>query len=61
MAAKAITLAEYIEKHYNGNKAAFGRSQGVDRQTVNRWVNDGDWIVSNDKMYTAKRDLKKQG
>ncbi len=36
--AKACTLLEFIDLHFEGNQSAFGRAQGVSRQQVREWV-----------------------
>lgn len=55
--AKACTLLEWIDKHFNGNQSAFGRAQGVSRQQVREWV-DKDFIVVDGQLYSPRRELK---
>ncbi|RUR94728.1 hypothetical protein PB16LOC_01025 [Pectobacterium versatile] len=40
-----MSLTEYIDKNFAGNKAAFARHMGVDAQAVNKWIKS-EWFVS---------------
>ncbi|RKO74368.1 hypothetical protein C5E04_18790 [Pectobacterium parmentieri] len=40
-----MQLTEFIDKHFNGNKAAFARHMKVDAQAVNKWIKS-EWFVS---------------
>ncbi|MFJ5317185.1 hypothetical protein [Pectobacterium versatile] len=40
-----MSLTEYIDKNFGGNKAAFARHMDVDAQAVNKWIKAG-WFVS---------------
>ncbi|AYH00837.1 hypothetical protein C5E26_07735 [Pectobacterium parmentieri] len=40
-----MRLTEFINQHFDGNKAAFARHMGVDAQAVNKWIKS-DWFVS---------------
>ena len=51
-----MKLIDYINDNYKGNKAAFARAMKVRPQLVTTWVN-GDWIVIDNKMYSARRDV----
>lgn len=53
----AYTLRDYIEKHWDGNQAAFARAQGVSRQQVGEWIGKG-FIVVDDVLYSQRRLLK---
>ena len=55
--AKACTLLEFIDKHFDGNQSAFGRAQGVSRQQVREWV-EKDFIVVDGQLYSPRRELK---
>jgi len=55
--AKACTLLEFIDLHFDGNQSAFGRAQGVSRQQVREWV-DKDFIVVDGQLYSPRRELK---
>lgn len=50
-----MTLIEYINTHYAGNKAAFAKEWGVKPQQVTKWIN-GDFIIVNNKLYSYRRD-----
>jgi len=54
MRHKALT--DYIKANYP-SKAAFGRSQGITRQQVNVWINNG-YIVLDGTIYGPIRPLK---
>lgn len=51
-----MKLTDYINEHHNGNKAEFARSQGVQPQALNKWVN-AKWIVLNGVLYSPRREL----
>lgn len=51
-----MTLTTFIEKHFNGNKSAFARSQDVTPQQVTPWIREG-WIVVENTLYSPKREL----
>jgi len=53
-----MTLTDYINKHYKGNKAAFARSQGVKPPQVSQWIEKG-FIVIDHKLYSFRRELKR--
>jgi len=54
-----MLLADYIDKHYDGNKAAFARAFGVHHpQQVSPWIRAG-WIVFDGKLYSPRRELKR--
>jgi len=55
--AKACTLLEFIQLHFEGNQSAFGRAQGVSRQQVREWV-ERDFIVVDGQLYSSRRELK---
>lgn len=40
-----MSLTEYIDKNFDGNKSAFARHMGVDAQAVNKWLR-AEWFVS---------------
>ena len=52
-----LELLDYIKKHYNGNRAAFGRAQGVQRQDVHSWLIAG-YVVIDDELYSKRRTLE---
>ncbi|WP_233981711.1 hypothetical protein [Pectobacterium versatile] len=50
-----MSLTEYIDKNFSGNKAAFARHMGVDAQAVNKWIKS-EWFVSttdDNKIYLS--------
>ncbi|MEI7195043.1 hypothetical protein WCT81_04760 [Pectobacterium versatile] len=50
-----MSLTEYIDKNFAGNKAAFARHMGVDAQAVNKWIKS-EWFVSttdDNKIYLS--------
>lgn len=56
-----MSLTEYIDKNFGGNKAAFARHMGVDAQAVNKWIKS-EWFVSttdDNKIYlsSARREI----
>lgn len=53
-----MNINEYIEFYFNGNKSDFARYMNVTPQQVTKWVND-NWIISNGKVYSPKRDLNR--
>ncbi|MEX9850542.1 hypothetical protein [Providencia huaxiensis] len=53
-----MTLSEYINTHYAGNKAAFAKEWGVKPQQVTKWIN-GKFIVVNHILYSPRRELSK--
>ena len=52
----AMSLQEYINKHFGGNQAAFAKAQGVKPPQVTQWINKG-FIVIDDVLYSPRRDL----
>ena len=52
-----MKLIDYINKHHNGNQAAFARSEGVFPTQVSQWLAK-DMIVEDDMMYSYKFDKK---
>ena len=55
--AKACTLLEWIDKHFEGNQRAFAAAQGVQPPQVTQWIQK-DFIVVNGKLYSPRRELK---
>ena len=55
--AKACTLLEWINQHFNGNQRAFAAAQGVLPQQVTQWLRK-DFIVVDGKLYSHRRDLQ---
>ena len=53
----ALYLKDYIQKHYDDNKACFARAQGVKPQQVTKWL-DMSCIVYEGKLYSPRRELK---
>ena len=51
-----MKLTDYIKKNYDGNQSEFGRSMGVDRATVSRWIRS-NFIVDGKILYSPRRDL----
>ena len=54
-----MPLIEYINLHFSGNRAAFARHMGKNRQQITKWLNDG-WIVVGDKLYSPRQDIPQQ-
>lgn len=46
-----MTIDEYVDYYFNGNKSAFARHMEVNPQQVTKWVNDG-WVVDNHTLYS---------
>lgn len=42
-----VSINDYVDENFEGNKAAFARSQDVYPQTVTQWINNGYFIVDN--------------
>jgi hypothetical protein len=55
--AKACTLLDWIDLHFESNQSAFGRAQDVSRQQVREWV-EKDFIVVSGQLYSPRRELK---
>jgi hypothetical protein len=51
-----MAIADYINKHYGGNKAAFARACDVLPQQITQWVNGG-YIVVDGTLYSPRRKL----
>ena len=52
----AVHLLDLIRTRYDGNQARFGRSQGVGRDQVGKWVRKG-YIVIDGQIYKPGRAL----
>ena len=52
----ALTLAEYISEQFSGSQREFAAAQGVQPAQVTQWLNK-DFIVVNDVLYSARREL----
>ena len=52
-----MKLTEYIEKYFDGNKAAFAKSEGVLAPQVHQWIDKG-FIVIDGVLYSPRRELK---
>jgi hypothetical protein len=55
--AKACTLLEFIDLHFDGNKSAFAAAQGVQPPQVTQWIQK-DFIVVDGQLYSPRRELK---
>ena len=53
-----MSLQEYINQFFNGNKAEFGRACGVIPQQVTKWIAMG-CIVVDGVMYSPRREVPK--
>ncbi|MBD4195074.1 hypothetical protein GUH44_00095, partial [Xanthomonas citri pv. citri] len=51
-----MTIDEYVDYYFNGNKSAFARHMEVNPQQVTKWVNDG-WVVDNHTLYSPRRSV----
>ncbi|EMU5527938.1 TPA: hypothetical protein L8Q26_004832 [Klebsiella pneumoniae] len=49
-----MTIDEYVDYYFKGNKSAFARHMEVNPQQVTKWVNDG-WVVDNHTLYSPRR------
>lgn len=56
--ARACTLLEWIDLHFDGNQRAFSAAQGVQPPQVTQWIQK-DFIVVNGQLYSPRRKLKK--
>lgn len=54
-----MSLTEYINIYFSGNKSAFARHMARSRQKVNGWIKDG-WIVVDGKLYSPRQDIPPQ-
>jgi|Deesub1362B_J571_1020462.scaffolds.fasta_scaffold93414_1 hypothetical protein len=54
--ARVYSLAEYIDKYFNGNQRKFAEAQGVKPPQVTQWLN-ADFIVVDDVLYSQRRQL----
>lgn len=52
-------IKDHIEEHYNGNKSAFARAQGVHRQHVQYWCK-GDYYVHDDRLFHLTKVLNNE-
>lgn len=50
------SLAEYIDRYFDGNQRSFARAQGVQPPQVTQWL-DKDFIVIDHVMYSKRREL----
>ena len=55
--AKACTLLEWIDLHFDGNQRAFASAQGVQPPQVTQWIQK-DFIAVNSQLYSPRRELK---
>ena len=55
--AKACTLLEWIDLHFNGNQRAFAAAQGVQPPQVTQWIQK-DFIAVDGQLYSPRRELK---
>lgn len=55
--AKACTLLEFIDLHFDGNQRAFAAAQGVQPPQVTQWIQK-DFIVFDGRLYSPRRELK---
>ena len=51
-----MKLADYIDKKFMGNQAAFARSIDVKPQQITQWLNK-EFIVLNGIIYSPRREL----
>ncbi len=54
----ALTLQQYIDKHFQGTKTLFAKLQGVKPPQVTQWINK-DTVVVDGKLYSYRRTLKR--
>lgn len=55
--AKACTLLEWIDFHFDGNQRAFAAAQGVQPPQVTQWIQKY-FIVVDGQLYSPRRELK---
>lgn len=54
--AKACSILEFIDLHFDGNQRAFAAAQGVKPQQVTQWLKKG-FIVVDGELYSHRRKL----
>lgn len=55
--AKACTLLEFIDLHFDCSQKAFADAQGVQPPQVTQWIQK-DFIVVDGQLYSPRRELK---
>lgn len=55
--AKACTLLEWIDLHFEGNQRAFAAAQDVQPPQVTQWIQK-EFIVVGGQLYSPRRELK---
>jgi len=55
-----MTLEDYIDRKFQGNKLAFARAQGVKGPQVHQWIAKG-FIVIDHVLYSPRRELNRRG
>ena len=53
-----MTVIEFIEKNFDGNKSEFARANDVPRQRVNEWINAGYMVIDGWLYSPRKKKLK---
>ncbi|EOT1738175.1 hypothetical protein ACYJGC_005132 [Klebsiella pneumoniae] len=56
ISVSGYTLRGYIETYHGGVASEFARHMGVNRQQVNKWLND-EWIVINHRLFSPQREV----
>lgn len=51
-----MSLTEYINTYFSGNRSEFARRMGKHPQQITKWINGG-WIVVNHKLYSPRGDV----
>jgi len=53
-----MTLNEYIDKHFKGNKSAFARANDIPKQRVTDWINAEYYVIGDEMRSPAKNKRK---
>ncbi|EAR62574.1 5-methyltetrahydropteroyltriglutamate--homocysteine methyltransferase [Oceanospirillum sp. MED92] len=56
--ASSYPLGLYIAVYYGGNRSEFAKANGVVRQQVTKWLNNGFYVVDH-KLYSPRRNLNR--
>ena len=56
--ASSYPLGLYIAVYYDGNRSEFAKANGVVRQQVTKWLNNGFYVVDH-KLYSPRRNLNR--
>lgn len=51
-----MPVKKYIDENFNGNISHFAKSQGVQRQQVQKWITK-DYIIYQGKLWFCSRGI----